>query len=161
VILGAGGAAAGAALKAALEGARRISLLARRPEKAREIKNGAARAPGVEIEIFEMTEDTLKKTLADADLLINATPLGMEGVKADFPSFGFLKALPARAPVCDLIYNPPRTRLLQEAAALGHEVINGLDMLIYQALLSDELFLGRPLDKTAMFAYIKMNVTGD
>jgi shikimate dehydrogenase len=87
-----------------------------------------------------------------ADILINATPLGMTGTEGDHVSLAFLKALPARALVCDLIYDPPQTKLLREAASLGLETMGGLDMLLAQALLADEIFLGRGLDTDALFA---------
>jgi shikimate dehydrogenase len=73
--------------------------------------------------------------------------MGMEGVAGGFASFEFLKRLPRGAIVCDIVYNPPQTRLLKAAAALGLKTLNGLGMLIYQALLADEKFLGMELDK--------------
>ena len=95
--------------------------------------------------------ETMLKAAAEADVLINATPLGMSGFGEDFDSLEFLKGMPAGAMVCDIIYNPPMTRLLIEAASLGLKTQNGLGMLIYQALLADELFLGRALDKPALY----------
>jgi shikimate dehydrogenase len=154
-ILGAGGAAAGIVFKAALEGAERITLLARRPEQADEIQRKAAHALKAGVETLAMTAEKLRDAAAGADLLINATPLGMEGVEGAFPSLKFLRALPSGAAVCDLVYKPPETPLLREAAALGHAVMNGLDMLIHQALLSDELFLGRKLDKGELSALVR------
>ncbi|MDR2157012.1 MAG: hypothetical protein LBO81_04460 [Clostridiales Family XIII bacterium] len=84
--------------------------------------------------------------LSDTDILINATPLGMEGAAARFSDFDFLKALPKRALVYDLIYRPAETALLTAAKTLGLNAVNGLGMLIYQGILSDELFLDRSID---------------
>jgi shikimate dehydrogenase len=160
VILGAGGAAAGIAVKAARGGARRIAILARRTEKAEEIRRAALCAAPVggtgvaatapKIMIAELRPAELRAAASDADLLINATPLGMSGVKGDHESLDFLKALPAHTLVCDLIYKPSRTSLLREAEALGLDTLNGMDMLISQALLADEHFLGRTLDIAAL-----------
>ncbi|MDR2355583.1 MAG: shikimate dehydrogenase [Clostridiales Family XIII bacterium] len=155
-ILGAGGAAAGIAVKAAREGARRITIFAgRRPEKAGELARRALGAAGPhkpELVAAEMKPDALRAGLCDADILINATPLGMRGMADDHASLAFLEYLPARALVCDLIYDPPQTKFLREAAARGLETMNGLDMLVAQALLADEIFLGRALNAAALYA---------
>ncbi|MDR2296287.1 MAG: shikimate dehydrogenase [Clostridiales Family XIII bacterium] len=160
-ILGAGGAAAGAAVKAAREGARGIAICARRTEAAEALCRKALRAAvdaGLRApEIVAPGPDAaaLRAAVRDADLLINATPLGMTGTEGDHASLEFLQALPARALVCDLIYDPPQTRLLREAASLGLETMGGLDMLVAQALLADEIFLGRGLDTDALFGIAK------
>ncbi len=79
----------------------------------------------------------------DAEILINATPLGM------YPDAEDLPAHPGDFPACrgvvDLVYNPLRTRFLQEAAALGIPCCGGLGMLAAQAALSEEDFFGRPI----------------
>ena len=81
---------------------------------------------------------------ADAELLVNATPVGM------YPSNGAslcsVADFPRCAGVVDLIYNPARTALLLEAEALGIPHAGGLGMLVAQAKRSAELFLGRAID---------------
>ena len=74
----------------------------------------------------------------------------MQGVDADFEDFSFLDSLPSSAPVCDLIYRPLRTSLLLEAERRGHRTLNGLGMLIHQAILALEHFAGMELDAAAM-----------
>jgi len=155
VILGTGGAAGGAAFKAIQEGAREIVILGRNVEKANRIKDRISSAGPALISTGEMKTSSIAEALREADLLINATPLGMSGAEEDFTSLGFLKALPARALVYDLVYNPPQTNLLKEASALGLSTQNGLGMLIYQALLADELFLERGLDTAALFKTVR------
>ncbi|HWC63982.1 MAG TPA: hypothetical protein VG501_10195, partial [Rhizomicrobium sp.] len=74
-----------------------------------------------------------------AALLLNTTSAGMAGNEAlalDLP------ALPVAAAVCDIVYNPLETELLKEAAARGHKVIDGLGMLMLQAVPSFEAFFG-------------------
>ncbi|MDR0382318.1 MAG: shikimate dehydrogenase [Oscillospiraceae bacterium] len=152
LLLGAGGAAGGVALKAAREGARGIVILARRPQRAEALAAAVrAAAPAAPVRAGALTPETVAAAARTADLLVNATPLGMCSAAADFDDLSFVDALPPRALVCDLVYNPPRTRLLRAAEARGLAVQNGLDMLIYQALLADELFLGRALDKAALY----------
>jgi shikimate dehydrogenase len=149
VILGAGGAARAAALKAALEKAAEIIVLARDTKKAGKI---AAAFSGIapRIRAKAMTERDMKEAASGADLLINATTLGMSGSGGDFPSLEFLGALPCGAFVCDLIYDPPQTALLKRASELALACQNGLGMLICQAILADELFLRRGLDRAAL-----------
>lgn len=144
LLLGAGGAAAAVALKAAELGASEIVILARDAGKAQALADRAryaAFSAGVKAGLLEEAETYA----ADTDILVNATPLGMEGTAAGFESLDFLQALPETAAVCDLIYKPRPTAFLRRAAELGHPVMDGLPMLIYQALLADEYYLDTKL----------------
>ena len=80
---------------------------------------------------------------ADAEILINATPVGM------YPNNGVsplsLDAFPRLEGVLDMIYNPARTALLLDAAARGIPSRNGLLMLVSQARRAAERFLGRAI----------------
>ena len=168
-ILGTGGAARALALLAADEQAASIRLLGRDAAKAEQlandirqrsedlihneaiIHNGDLIHSTTLITSSGLSQPELKQAAQTTDILINATPLGMEGYPDDFGSLEFLQALPNNALVFDLVYAPPRTSLLTEAEKLGLATQNGLSMLIYQALLADELFLGRELPKPALF----------
>ena len=81
---------------------------------------------------------------ADADLLVNATPVGM------YPGNGAspvnLSRFPRLSGVADLIYNPARTALLLEAQDRGIPCAGGLYMLTEQARIACELFLDRKVD---------------
>jgi shikimate dehydrogenase len=88
----------------------------------------------------ESQDPALDLVLVSADILINATPLGMSGSGKEFADFEFLSKLKQGAFVCDLVYNPSETAFLIEAKSRGFDVMNGLPMLIYQGILSDELF---------------------
>ena len=151
-IIGTGGAAAGIALKAAREQAACVAVLGRRPEKAEELcQRIRAIVPGANLQAGTTSPQNLAATAAQTDILLNATPQGMTGVAQDFPTLAFLEQLPPTALVCDLIYNPAKTKLLAKAEALGLATLNGLGMLIYQGLLADEIFLDTALDKPALF----------
>ena len=80
---------------------------------------------------------------ADAEVLINATPVGM------YPQVGVLPADPALFPRCtgliDLIYNPRRTAFLMRGESLGIPCADGLPMLVAQAAAAEELFFSRPI----------------
>lgn len=75
------------------------------------------------------------------DLVVNATPLGMDGrppLPLDWSH------VPPGSIVCDIVYSPIETPLLAEARARGHRTIDGLHMLIGQAAIAFELFFGQP-----------------
>lgn len=79
-----------------------------------------------------------------ADLLVNCTPIGM------FPKTG-ISPVPAEVvtncgAVVDVIYNPAETELLRLAKAQGKQAVNGLFMLVAQAVAAEEIWLGRKLD---------------
>ena len=80
------------------------------------------------------------------DLLVNATPVGTAPHDATpWPGARFDGRL-----VYDLVYNPPVTRLLREAAAAGCETIGGLEMLVAQARRQFEWWTGRQPDADVM-----------
>lgn len=140
-ILGAGGAARAVALKLAEAGACRIAVCCRTPEKAAMLREVDDR-----IHLRSLKPRDLEETLQESDMLINGTPLGMRGVAEHFADLDFLHALRPQAAVCDLIYSPLQTELLARAAEQGHPTLNGLGMLIYQAVLALELFTGTTID---------------
>jgi len=142
VILGAGGASGTLALYAAAHGARSVAVLNRTQARAEELAARVYEQTGKRAAAGGFGEPDLNAFAARATLLINATPLGMHGCAQNFDSLDFLRALPKGAAVSDLIYSPAATPLLKEARALGHTAFNGLDMLIYQAFVAFEHFLG-------------------
>lgn len=94
--------------------------------------------------------DTLRREAAECGLLVNCTSLGMEGAAGQFEEFSFLDALPAGAPVVDLIYAPAETELLRRAREGGHQTANGFGLLVNQAVLSLEHFTGTAIDAAEM-----------
>ena len=78
----------------------------------------------------------------------------MSGIDSDYKDFRFLSGLKSNALVADLIYNPPKTRLLAHAEALGLKTINGFGMLIYQGLIADEIFLEKTFDFRPLYKKI-------
>lgn len=134
-VLGAGGAAAGAAAALLDTGAPQVRIVNRTLARAEAI----AAHLGGPISIFGWND--IAAANADAGLLVNATSLGLEGRD---PPIAALEGLPAGAVVVDMVYRPLRTGLLTAAAAAGHPTVDGLEMLIGQAAPSFEAFFGRP-----------------
>ncbi|MBR4768780.1 MAG: AAA family ATPase [Lachnospiraceae bacterium] len=83
------------------------------------------------------------ETEADASVIVNCTPVGMFPGNGEKPvCLGLFRRLEA---VFDLIYNPLRTALLQEAESRDIPAVNGLYMLVAQAAKSHDLFTGTPV----------------
>jgi len=80
----------------------------------------------------------------DAQVLVNATPVGMYPDTDNAPVS--LSAFPRLEGVLDLIYNPARTRLLMDAQSRVLPLLGGLTMLVGQARAACELFSGQPVD---------------
>ena len=79
--------------------------------------------------------------LPECDILINTTPMGMKQYTS-LIDYNELNNLKEEAVVCDLIYDPPKTPMLETAEKMHHYIINGLDMLIWQAFYAFEIFFG-------------------
>lgn len=132
LVLGAGGAAKAAALALAQAGCR-VTVCARTPEKAAAL---AARCGGVTV-----SWEDLPRAAAEHGLLLNATPLGMEG-SPEFESLDFVQALPAKAVVYDLVYHPTDTALMRAAGSRELTAVGGLALLVQQAALAFAHFTG-------------------
>lgn len=129
VLLGAGGAARAVLEELRQSGASHVTILSRDEDKAREL-----------LQAFGLEGATGPIAGApEADLLINATPLGMVG-QPD-PDLD-LSALHAGATVFDLVYHPLETELLAEARRRALRTVDGLTMLIWQASMAFTYFFG-------------------
>lgn len=130
VVLGAGGAARAAAQALARKGAE-VTILARDPEKAAFVAGAVGCGSGA-------LEDV---TAIAFDVLINATPVGSSPATHETPVPA--SAHRAESVVFDMVYDPLETQFLRDAQAAGATVIDGLEMLIAQAVVQFELWTGR------------------
>lgn len=146
-LLGAGGAAKAVALVLADGGAERVFVCNRTLSRAEEL---CAHDPTGRLSPNGFDPETLCRCAAQSQLLVNCTNLGMAGCPHQFEDFAFLDALRSGAAVFDLIYHPAETELLSQARRRGRPTLNGLPMLVNQAVLALEHFLDRPLDRRAM-----------
>lgn len=137
VLLGAGGSARGAVLALADHGVARIHILNRHTERAKAL--AAQLAPTVKSELVAGGMTDWPSVAGAATLLVNATSAGMNGKN---PLVIDLEPLSRTAAVCDIVYNPLETELLQRARARGHVCLDGLGMLMHQAAPSFEAFYG-------------------
>lgn len=154
-LLGAGGAAKAVALKLAQQGAARVTVCNRTVEKAAAL----AACASVVMSTAGFSQEELAAACAGCDVLINCTNLGMHGSPA-FENLGFTNSLPPGAMVCDLIYHPLETALLARAREGGHPVMNGLPLLIHQAILALEHFTQTRIDAAAMLPLVEEALAG-
>ncbi|MBU0702190.1 shikimate dehydrogenase [bacterium] len=152
VILGSGGSARAIGHALLKEGINRLIFCNRTVSKAEEMAisfqtQGAAFVAGMGI-TDGMSEIT------HADILINTTSAGM---KQDDPLLIDSGWLQEGQVVCDIIYSPPRTLLLQEAKKRGAIAINGLGMLVHQGALSFEIWTGCPAPVEIMRKAVDMD----
>ena len=133
MVLGAGGAARAIVHGLLSEGAASIVLTNRTRGRA----DALAHAYGPSVTVIDW--DDRHRALAGCGLLVNATSLGMTGKE---PLDLDLAALPANAVVADIVYSPLQTELLAAARARGNRTVDGLGMLLYQAVPGFERWFG-------------------
>jgi shikimate dehydrogenase len=131
VLLGAGGAARGAVLALEALGATSIHILNRDPARVQNL--AAALASHVNARLAPGALSDWNRLAAHAALVVNSTSAGMSSVP---PLDLDLSALPGDAVVCDIVYVPLQTKLLKDAAARVLKTVDGLGMLMHQAVPS-------------------------
>jgi len=141
VILGAGGAARGAAAVLVLAGAPQVWLVNRSLERAVALAGDlGGKGPGkVSAEVSAWRYDQSGALLDQARLVVNATSLGLGGGPG--PPVDLSRLGPG-AMVMDMVYKPLETGLLADARFRGLRTVDGLEMLIRQAIPSFEAFFG-------------------
>jgi shikimate dehydrogenase len=130
VLVGTGGAARAVALALIEAGVKDLRLTNRTAERAAQLR-ASLQAQDMAACVEVVPWSGRAAALEGAGLCINATSLGMAGQP---PLELDLSALPVAAPVADLVYVPLETPLLRAARARGHAVVDGLGMLIHQAV---------------------------
>jgi shikimate dehydrogenase len=140
VLLGAGGAARAVIHGLKARGAGEILVVNRSFERAADLSARFGRS------VQAVPQAALAESLEGASILVNATSLGMRGQP---PLHVALDSLPKSALVTDLVYVPLETELLVEARRRGNPVVDGLGMLLHQAVPSFETWFGVRPEVTA------------
>jgi shikimate dehydrogenase len=138
VVVGAGGAGRAAAFALADEGMD-IAIANRTVERAHELATEIDGAGGHGL-------GELDSLVAGADVLVNATSVGMDSDRSPVPG----AALHGDLAVLDAVYSPVETKLLREAAAAGATTVDGAWMLLYQGVGAFERWTGREAPVEAM-----------
>jgi len=158
MIIGAGGGTGRAiACQCALENCERLVLVNRTLEKANALaeqlrpffSGPRVLGPTARIEAVAWDESAMRMQLADIDLIVNATPLGMNpSDPAPVPA----RLLAPHQIVFDCVYGSSKTALLHAAEEVGARGANGLSMLLYQGALSFSIWFNREAPIEAMRA---------
>ncbi|WP_435078063.1 shikimate dehydrogenase [Halococcus sp. AFM35] len=146
VVVGAGGAGRAAAFALADEGMA-VAIANRTVERAHDLAGEVDGATGHGL-------DELEELLADADVVVNATSVGMESDEMPVPP----AALHSNLAVLDAVYSPVETRLLREASSVGATTIDGGWMLLYQGVAAFERWTGHTAPVDVMNAALRARI---
>ena len=155
VLLGAGGAAKAILAQAILDGVSQVSVFVRSAsiEKARPYLEKLQHETGFRVDLFALEDvQDLQDSITQADLLVNATSVGMDGSSQPIPTS---IVLPEKLLVADVIYQPFETPFLKWAKNQGNQSINGLGMLLYQAAEAFELWTGKEMPTDQIWELLK------
>lgn len=152
LLLGAGGAAKAIAVALALRGAASITIAVRTLSKGKSLAEKIA-GLGVKATVIPIAPLTDSKKpiwynenakeenfIPPPDIVINATPVGM--TPEEETDLIKIETLPQNCVVCDLVYGPQKTMLLEKASDAGHVVLDGSGMLLHQGAKAFTLFTG-------------------
>jgi shikimate dehydrogenase len=141
VVVGAGGVARAVVFGLLWSGTGEITVLNRTLARAQALVSDLDRRPQdtARLRALPLTPETLVESARAADLLVNATTLGM-WPHVDASAWPDSVPVPAHLVVFDVVYNPLETRLLRQARESGARVIDGLGMLVRQGALAFDMW---------------------
>lgn len=145
-ILGTGGAAHAACVALTECRVKEIAFFTRNIPNSIDLMNYVRRKfPSIDFNVYQIENI---RSLREFSMLVNTTPIGMLGKAGDMSPLEYrtLESLERDAVVYDVIYNPKKTVLIKDAQAIGLRTITGLDMLIYQAVATQEIWFGQTPD---------------
>lgn len=146
VILGAGGAARAIAVELGLAGVAEITVVNRSAARGQELVALLNERVHTNAALVVLAGDY--EVSPEAEILINATSIGLGAADARVPLA--VESLRPELIVADVIFNPPQTRLLRDAAERGCTTLDGLGMLVNQAVIGFQIWTGIDPDASAM-----------
>jgi shikimate dehydrogenase len=149
LVLGSGGAARAVAMTVALRGdPAELAILGVVKDELTDLGRDIATRTGKEAKTQMLDDATLRAALARAEILLHCTPIGMtpDTSRSLVPA----ELLRPELSVFDAVYNPRRTRLLNQAAAAGCRVVEGMEMFLGQAMIQFQLWTGKPAPAEVM-----------
>lgn len=138
VLFGAGGAARAVAVELTLAGVGNLILVNRTPERGRQLFNTIVGNLNGNAEMYPWESDF--QLPSNADIVINGTSIGLYDVDARLPLA--LATIQPHQIFADVVFNPPSTRFLCDAAERGCKTIDGLSMLVNQGVLGVHYWTG-------------------
>ena len=147
LVLGACGAARAITVELALAGAGRVTVCNRSVERGEGLVRDLKQK--ISADAYFIPWRGMCSVGAEVDILVNATSIGLFPDVEAMPEVDF-KGARGDLLVCDVVPNPPETRLIQMARARGLKVLTGLPMLVYQGAIGFEMWTGRKAPEQAM-----------
>ncbi len=148
-IIGAGRLAHSIAAELALAGVGELVFVCRQTESVAPLKDSLLEeTPLAQCRVEQLSSDQLYAIEENCQLLINATPVGRHDPDAQLPIV--IDRLSKTAAVADVVYNPPGTWLMRQAAKHGCRTIDGLTLYIEQTALAYETWTAADADRNAM-----------
>jgi len=141
VLIGAGGVARAIAVKIASEDAEKISVVNRTGEKSVELAEVVNENIKEIVQVYNFEDKTFRMAFEESDIIINTTSVGMYPKTRETP-VKFTECFNKNQIVYDVIYNPEKTKFLNDAEKRGAKIINGLGMLFYQGISAYEIWTG-------------------
>lgn len=149
-VLGAGGAATAICTQAALDGVSDIDIFQMKAfteeyERALAFAERVRQHTSCNINVYDFADtEQMRKSISESAILTNATNVGMAPHEDQCPIPDASMLFPELI-VCDIIYNPMKTKLYQMAEAAGCQVFNGTYMLLFQGAASFECWTGKEM----------------
>ncbi|MBO1511474.1 quinate/shikimate dehydrogenase [Metabacillus bambusae] len=151
-LVGSGGAATPITIELAQSGINEISIFARNDQFFHQAEanvnkiNSEMKVFGVKANIFPLEDkEAFRREVAESAILSNGTSLGMKPLDHLSIVDDTLDVLREGLVVTDVVYNPPKSKLLQQAEEAEATVINGLGMMLWQGALGFKLFTGEEM----------------
>jgi shikimate dehydrogenase len=157
LVLGAGGAGRAIAVQCGLNGASKIGLANRTPERLKPVIRELT-AMKIPFQAWSLDPETIRAALEEFEVVINATSVGLQsgeslGLRSEFFTNHHY--------VYDTIYRPAETQLLRAARSAGASVANGLSMLLHQGVKAFEIWTGQTAPVAVMRRALRAAVGGD
>lgn len=152
VLIGVGGAGRAIAIQSAYSGIKELVIKELNKEVANEVLNTIkTKIPKCNVRLISDDESDLKEEIKNADILVNATPLGMKG-NVDSCSISSSEVISnPNVFVYDIVYEPKETKFMKFAKEAGCETCNGINMMLWQGALAFKIWT----DKDMPIEYVK------
>lgn len=150
-IVGCGGAGTAIQIQAALDGVAELAIFNIQDacfERAKQTVKDINEKTNCKATLYDLADtEELRKQIADSYMLINATGVGMKPLEGQT----YIKDASMLRPeliVCDVVYSPAKTALLELAESVGCQTLNGLGMMLFQGAAAFKLWTGHemPID---------------
>lgn len=154
VLLGAGGAATAIACQTALDGAAEIAIFNRKDEFFANAEHTVEKITAADLKckvsVTDLADDAaLKAAIAQADILVNATKVGMKPLDGQSLIKEYLRP---ELVVADTVYNPKETQMIKDAQEAGCKAaVGGIGMLLWQGVAAFKLFTGKDMPHEEVF----------